>query len=249
MIWLRSLIFNTAFYVAIIVQMVVFLPVLALPRRYGLWVVHNWAKSSLWLLRVICGTRVEIRGRENIPTGRAIVASKHQSFLETFALVPLLHDFAYILKRELNWIPGFGWYTTRHRMIGVTRGARGKAVQSMLDSVRTELALADRQIIIFPEGTRRPPGAPPQYKTGVAALYEEFDLKCVPVALNTGLFWPRRRFERYPGTAVISFLPAIEPGLDRDAFLAELERRIEAETDKLLEEGRLQLRNRNQYGT
>ena len=249
MLWLRSAIFNTAFYLSMIVQMIVFLPVLALPRRRGLWVVHNWARLSVWLLRVICGTRVEIRGRENIPSGSAIVASKHQSFLETFALVPLLDDFAYILKRELNWIPFFGWYTLRHRMIGVTRGARGRAVQSMLAAVRAELALADRQIIIFPEGTRRPPGAPPQYKTGVVALYAELGLRCVPVAVNTGLFWPRRKFVRYPGTAVISFLPAIEPGLDREAFLAELERRIETETAKLIEEGRLQLRNLNQYGT
>jgi 1-acyl-sn-glycerol-3-phosphate acyltransferase len=240
-LWLRSAVFNAAFYLSMIVQMIVFLPVLALPRHRGVWVVHNWARLSVWLLRVICGTRVEIRGAENIPTDSAIVAAKHQSFLETFALVPVLGDFAYILKRELNWIPFFGWYTLRHRMIGVTRGARGRAVQSMLAAVRAELARADRQIIIFPEGTRRPPGAPPQYKSGVVALYAELGLKCVPVAVNTGLFWPRRKFVRYPGTAVISFLPAIAPGLDREAFLAELERRIETETAALLAEGRAQL--------
>src|SRR5690606_16222215 len=131
----------------------------------------------------------------------------------------------------------FGWYTMRFRMIGVTRGARGRAIQSMLAAVRAELARAERQIIIFPEGTRRAPGAPPQYKTGVAALYDEFDLTCVPVAVNTGLFWPRRRFIRRPGTAVISFLPPIEPGLDRATFLAELERRIETETAALVAEG------------
>lgn len=235
-IWFRSALFNAAFYFSLIAQMIVFLPVLVLPRRAGLWVVYTWARSCVRLLRVLCGTRVEIRGAENIPRGSAIIASKHQSFLETFSVIPWLEDFAFILKRELHWIPFFGWYTLKFRMIGVTRGARGQAVRSMVTAVREELAHADRQIIIYPEGTRRAPGAPPQYKTGVAALYSELGLRCVPVAVNTGLFWPRRSFLRFPGTATISFLPVIEPGLDRNAFLAELERRIETETARLIAE-------------
>lgn len=236
MLWLRSALYNAAFYVAIFVQMVVFLPFLVLPRMRVLWIVHNWARLSLWMLRVICGTRVEIRGLEHVPHGSAIIASKHQSALETFTILLHLEDFAYILKRELNWIPFFGWYTLRFRMIGVHRGARGRAIQNMLTAVRAELARAPRQIIIFPEGTRRPPGAPPQYKSGVAAIYTETGLPCVPVALNTGLFWPRRSFLRYPGTAVIEFLPVIEPGLDRNAFLAELEERTETATNRLIAE-------------
>lgn len=238
MVWVRSLIFNVIFYVSMIVQMIVFLPVLLLPRAWGIRVVYNWARSSLWLLKVICGTHIEIRGRENIPEGSAVIASKHQSLWETFALVPLVTNFAFILKHELQWLPFFGWYTRKFRMIGVKRGERGRAVRNLVAAVRAAVTQSDRHVVIFPEGTRRAPNAPPQYKSGIAAIYTEVGLPCIPIALNSGLFWPRRKFIRHPGTITVEILPAIEPGLSRDVFLQTLQERIETASDRLLADAR-----------
>ena len=249
LVWIRSLIFNVVFYVAITVQMIVFLPVLVLPRAWGIHIVYNWAKSSVWLLKVICGTKVEIRGRENIPEGSAVIASKHQSTLETFALVPLVTNFAFILKHELQWLPFFGWYTIKFRMIGVRRGERGRAVRNLVAAVRNAITESDRHIVIFPEGTRRAPNAPPHYKKGIAAIYSEVGLPCVPVALNSGLFWPRREFIRYPGTITIEILPPIQPGLSREVFLKTLQEQIETASDRLLAEAREQYPWVDQNGT
>ena len=238
MVWVRSLVFNIAFYLSLIVQMIIALPVLFLPRAWGIVVVYNWARSCLWLLKLIVGTDVEIRGRENIPAGNAVIASKHQSLWETFALIPLLTNFAFILKRELQWIPMFGWFSMKFRMIAVKRGDRSRAVSNLLAAVRDAISHADRHIVIFPEGTRRPVGAEPRYKTGVAAIYTEVGLPVVPVALNSGLFWPRRKFLRFPGTVTVEILPPIEPGLDTETFLATLEEQIETASDKLIEDAR-----------
>ncbi len=238
MIWVRSLVFNIAFYLSLIAQMIVALPVLLLPRAWGIVVVYNWARSSLWLLKLIVGTDVEIRGRENIPAGNAIIASKHQSFWEAFALIPLLTNFAFILKRELEWIPMFGWFSMKFRMIAVKRGDRSRAVSNLVAAVRDAIRLSDRHIVIFPEGTRRAVGAEPRYKTGIAAIYTEVGLPVVPVALNSGLFWPRRKFLRHPGAVSVEILPPIEPGLDAETFLATLEDRIETATDRLVADAR-----------
>lgn len=238
MIWLRSLVFNVVFYVNLIGQMLIYLPVLALPRAWGWWIVPGWARSSLWLLRVVAGTRIDIRGRENLPRGSFLVAAKHQSLWETFALIPLFRLPAFVLKQELNWIPFFGWYAMKFRMIGIRRGSGGRGVRSLLEAAREALAHEDRQIIIFPEGTRRPVGAPPHYRVGIGALYADTGLPCVPIALNSGLFWPRRRFLRYPGTVTLEILEPIPPGLDQEAFMRELQTRIETATDRLVEEAR-----------
>ena len=238
MVWVRSLVFNIAFYLSLAAQMIIALPVLFLPRTWGIAVVHNWAKSCLWLLKLIVGTGVEIRGRENIPAGSAIIASKHQSLWETFALIPLLTDFAFILKRELQWIPVFGWFSMKFRMIAVKRGGRSSAVSDLVAAVRDAVSQTDRHIVIFPEGTRRPIGAEPRYKTGVAALYTETGLPVVPVALNSGLFWPRRKFLRHPGTVTIEILPPIEAGLDEESFLATLEEQIETASERLVDDAR-----------
>ncbi len=234
MFLVRSLAFNAAFYLNLIVQMIIFLPMFFVPRRRGMWIVAGWAKSSIWLHRVLVGARVKAVGLENIPAGSAIIASKHQSFWECFALIPLLHDPAFILKRELSWIPFFGWYTLKYKMIRIRRGSGGRGVRSLIEEVRKAVAQTDRHIIIFPEGTRKPPGAPTDYRAGVSALYAETGLPCVPVALNSGLFWPRRKFLRYPGTITIEFLPVIEAGLTAEEFRDVLEDRIETATDRLL---------------
>ncbi len=149
--------------------MIVALPTLALPRSFMLGVLRHYSGSTLWLLRVVCNVDVEWRGREKLPQGAYIVACKHQSLWETFALFMLLPDPTYVLKRELMWIPLFGWLASKARMIPVDRGARAAALSRMAARVREEIPQA-RQIVIFPEGTRRAPGAEPRYLPGVAYL-------------------------------------------------------------------------------
>jgi 1-acyl-sn-glycerol-3-phosphate acyltransferase len=231
----RSFVFNALFYVNIVVRMIVALPTIALPRSFMLGVLHRYSRSSLWLLRVVCGVKVEWRGREKLPQGAYIVACKHQSLWETFALFTLLPDPTYVLKRELMWIPLFGWLATKAGMIPVDRGARTATLARMTAAARGEIARG-RQIVIFPEGTRRPPGAEPRYLPGVAYLYAETGLPCVPVALNSGLYWPRRTFRRYPGTILVEVLDPIPPGLERRALLARLQDVLEEASARLLRE-------------
>jgi 1-acyl-sn-glycerol-3-phosphate acyltransferase len=235
----RSLLFNVLFYVNIIVRMTVALPTILLPRRFLLGVLRRYSRSSLWLLRVTCGVTVEWRGREKIPEGACIVACKHQSFWETFALFEVLRDPTYVLKRELMWLPLFGWLARKARMIPIDRGARVTSLARMTAATRREIADA-RQIVIFPEGTRQAPGAAPRYMPGVAYLYSEIGLPCVPVALNSGLYWPRRSLLRFPGTILVEVLDPIPPGLDKRAFLAQLRSVIEEATTRLVAEGRKQ---------
>jgi 1-acyl-sn-glycerol-3-phosphate acyltransferase len=236
----RSALFNVLFYLNFIAVAVVALPTMAMPRIAIVKVAAFWARTSLWLLRVVCGITVEFRGREKITPGALLVASKHQSLWETFALMALFPDTAYILKRELQWIPLFGWYAWKGRMIPVDRGRGGMALAAMTEQVRAELQRG-RQIVIFPEGTRRAPGAEPRYKYGIVHLYAGTGMACLPIALNSGLFWPRRSFLRYPGTIVVEILDPIAPGLDKDAFSQRLQHDIETATARLVDEGRREL--------
>ena len=231
----RSAIFNLAFYVNIIVLMVGGLPSVLMGRRAAMTMARTWARTSLWLLRVICGTRVEFRGLDLIPPGGLVIAAKHQSILETFALVVHVPDFAYVFKRELNWIPLFGWYLMAVEQIAIDRSAGSTALTQVTNGVARFLK-DNRAIFIFPEGTRRPVSAPPRYKHGVTHLYSTLNARVMPVALNTGVFWPRRSFLRKPGVAVIEFLPVIEPGLSKEAFAERLQNDIEQATDALVAE-------------
>jgi 1-acyl-sn-glycerol-3-phosphate acyltransferase len=232
---IRSLLFNALFYANLAIHMVVALPAFLLPYRVLLAFIRSYARTSLWLLRVVCGIKVEWRGVEKIPSGACIIACKHQSAWETFALYAVLRDPAYILKRELMWIPLFGWYTWKAGLIPVNREAGLAALSRMTTRARQELARA-RQIVIFPEGTRRPPGAEPIYKPGIAYLYSKADVACVPLALNSGLFWPRRSLRRVPGTIVVEAIEPIAPGLDRKAFSARLKNVLEEATARLVAE-------------
>jgi 1-acyl-sn-glycerol-3-phosphate acyltransferase len=236
----RSLLFNAVFYVHIFVCMVAYLPLLLAPRKILLRAVQAWARSNLWLLKVLTGTRVEFRGRERIPPGPLLVAAKHQSLWETFALLTVFDDPAFVLKRELMWLPLFGWLAWKAEMVPVDRGAGSSALADMNERARAE-ALRGRQILIFPEGTRRAPGAEPAYKFGIAHLYANLGLPCLPVALNSGLFWPRRRFIRSPGTIVVEFLEPIPHGLPRKEFLDQLQACIEAASSRLMAEGEMQI--------
>jgi 1-acyl-sn-glycerol-3-phosphate acyltransferase len=215
---------------------VVSLPVFAFgSERATAVVTHAWASIGLFLLRVIVGTRFAVRGIDNIPQGGVIIASKHQSMFETFALFTVLERPTYVMKQELARIPLWGWYARRAGMIMVEREEGSAALRKLVAGVRSAIERG-RQVIIFPEGTRRPPGVEPDYKGGVAHLYRMTNAPVVPVALNSGLFWPRRQITRHPGTIVFEFLPPIMPGLPSRAFLERLQAEIEAASDRLLVE-------------
>jgi 1-acyl-sn-glycerol-3-phosphate acyltransferase len=235
-ILLRSILFNILFYLNLVLHLLIAASTLVIPWGTVIAVAKQWGRVNLWLLRHVCGLGVEWRGLEKIPPGGLIVASKHQSTWETFALLTILEDPVYVLKRELMWIPVFGWCLRKAGMIPVDRAAGRAALTAMTARART--ALADgRQIIIFPEGTRRPAGAPAKYKFGVAFLYADCAVPCVPIALNSGLYWPRRRFLRFPGKVRVEVLDPIMPGGDRNAFFADLEQKLEAATARLIAEG------------
>lgn len=235
---LGSLAFQVAFYAATTFYLLAFLPFLPFISRQTLWRtgVMWWVATNSWLLRVLVGTKVEFRGLENIPPGPLLIAAKHQSAWETFALLPLFSDPAFILKQELMRIPVFGWFAAKTRMIPVDRKGGSAALKAMTRRAQADME-EGRQILIFPEGTRRAAGAPPDYKFGVAHLYSSLKVPCLPVALNSGLYWPRRALLRRPGTILVEVLPPIPPGLGRAAFLARLEQDIETASDQLLAEG------------
>ncbi len=234
MIILRSILFNTLFYASLILQMILLSPYYFLaPRKKAFVIPKNWARSNHWLMEKVVGTTFTVEGLENIPEGGYILAPKHQSLWDTYALLPWLDDPVYILKRELMWIPIFGWYVARQKMIPVDRGARGKVMVKVMERAKEEMA-AGRQLIIYPEGTRRPAGAEPAYKYGIARIYRDLDVPVVPVAMHPGLFWPRRKFLRFPGHFKVRILPPIEPGLDPDVFYETLVEKLEKASDELL---------------
>ena len=195
------------------------------------------ANACCWLLRVIAGTKLDVRGLEHLPIGAALIASKHQSAWDTFGLIPLLHDPALVMKAELGRIPLYGWFARKFGMILIPREKRAAALKQLLRDAKARAA-DGRHILIFPEGSRQAPGAPPDYKSGIAALYEALDVPCVPIALNTGVFWPRRSFIRRPGRMIVEFLPPIPAELPRQAFMQTLQDRIETATARLVAEAK-----------
>lgn len=235
MLVIRSILFNIAFYVATLGWLLIALPTFLLPYRAIVAVARAWGRTNLFLLKAICGLNADFRGIEKIPPGPLLVAAKHQSAWETFALLWLFDDPTFILKRELQWIPLFGWFTIKGRMIPVDRGAGGAGLIAMTDRARKELATG-RQIIIFPEGTRRPAGAEPRYKYGITRLYLGANVPVLPIALNSGLFWRRRSLLRPPGTVVVQVLDPIPPGLSEEEFMARLQGDIETATARLIDE-------------
>lgn len=229
---LRSVVFNIVFYVNLAVFLIAGSWLLLAPRHWAMAGLRAWAQASLWWLKVICGLSMEVRGKEHLLTGACLCAGKHQSAWETFALVPVLRDPAIVLKQELAFIPLFGWFALKFRMITLNRSAGPQALKGLIAQAR-KAADHGREVVIFPEGTRRAPGAPPDYKPGAAALYLGLGLPCVPFALNSGHFWPRRSLIRRPGKVILEFLPPIPPGLPRREFQARLEQEVEAATTRL----------------
>lgn len=236
LMYARSILFMIWLYGSILVLGIIFSPAFLLPRNTTVWGMKFWARSARFGLRWICGVKTEFRGLEHLPKGACLVASKHQSMYDILMPFIFLEDPAFVMKKELMYYPIFGWYAWKAQMIPIDRGGYVKTLKKMMRRAGEELKRG-RQFLIFPEGTRRIPGDPPAYKSGVAAMYSQYDVPCVPIALNTGLCWAQRGMRRWPGHVVFEIQPPIEPGLPRDEFMKRLEAAIEPASDRLREEG------------
>jgi 1-acyl-sn-glycerol-3-phosphate acyltransferase len=235
MLLARSLLYAAAFYVTTFVMLVGLIWLLLAPRAWAIAALKLHGRICLWLLEVICQIKLEVRGAERLPPGACLVAAKHQSAWDTFALLTLLGDPAIVMKDELKYIPVYGWFCLKFEHILVKRERAAIALRRLIADAKARVA-ADRQVLIFPEGTRQSPGATPDYKSGYIALYEALDVPCVPLALNSGLYWPRRSLLRHPGTIVVEVLEPIPPGLRRAEFRKILETNLEAACSRLLAE-------------
>jgi 1-acyl-sn-glycerol-3-phosphate acyltransferase len=233
----RSALFNVGLWSWTAIMLVAALPWLAFPPRFMLAHSRAWMRGLQFLLRTIVGLDYEVRGRRAASARPAIFAFKHQSAWETLAIHLLLDGAAIALKRELTQIPLFGWTLLHAGMIRIDRKGGPRALRGLIEGGRAALARG-APIVIFPEGTRVPSGEQRAYHPGVAALYRHLNCPVVPVALNSGVFWPRRSFVKRPGRIVVEFLAPIEPGLERLAFMTELHDRLEPATARLVAEAR-----------
>ena len=230
----RSLLFNFFFYGWTALCVIAGLPLLLGPRIGVYYLGRVWAHPIIAALGLICGLTYRVRGRENLPDGAALIAAKHQSAWDTIIFSILLWDHSFVLKQELARIPLFGLYLVRAGLIPVDRKGGAKALKQMVAAAKRVVAQG-RPIVIFPEGTRVAPEQHVPYQPGVAALYGQLGVPVVPVALNSGVFWRRNSFWKQPGTITLEFLPPIEAGLPRKAFLARLEQAIEGRSRALLD--------------
>ena len=234
---LRSTLSNIVFYLwTSILGIVAAISILA-PLGMALRVQVFWGRGAMWLIHMIGGLGMEVRGREYIPGGAAIVASKHQSAWDTVVFHTLLWHVSIVMKQELMKVPFFAPYCRKTGMIPIDRSGRGSSMRTLLRTAR-KIADADRPILIFPEGTRVMPGDSNPYLAGIAGLYRFLNVPVVPVALNSGLYWPQKTFVHNPGTVIIEFLEPIEPGLGREEFLERLRDAIDSRTNALIAEGR-----------
>ncbi len=237
MILLRSFLFAIVFYAWSVACAIAMVPMLAAPRSWLLVGMRFWSRSLNVLLKVICGIRVEIRGQEHVPSADALIASKHQTMFDVFVQFGVLKGSLFVFKKELLIIPIFGWIALKIGSIVVDRQGQATALRDMVRRAQEQFRLGDRQLVIFPEGTRKAPGAPPDYKPGVAGLYRELGVPVHPVATNAGVHWPAHGFLRRPGVIVYQYLEPIPPGLKRAEFMRLLEERIETASNRLLAEG------------
>ena len=231
----RSIAFTLAFYVTTALFLVFGSPLLLGPRGWAMAGLKLHGRVCNWLLRLIAGTRTEIRGLENLPPPPYLIVAKHQSAWDTFALIPLFSDPAIVLKHELTRIPVYGQFCRKFAHIIVDRDRGPAALRLMVEDARARAA-DGREILIFAEGTRTEPGAAPDYKPGFTALYSGLDIPCVPLALNSGLYWPARRDRHYAGTITVEIGPPIPPGRPRKDVQSELIAWIERASNRLIDE-------------
>lgn len=233
MIYIKSFIFNVICYSTLLVGSMVTTLIGIFSQKTE---IKTWNFVLLpflrWCLAVICGMKIEIRGAENISKEGVLYACKHQSAMETYFLTSFVPNGTFIFKKELKYIPFFGWSIYFYGSVPVDRSGGSAAMKKMLRDTKA-LMKNDRSIIIFPEGTRTQPGLTATYKPGIAFLYQNLNRPVVPVALNTGMFWRKRSFLRYPGKVIIEFLAPIKPGLDKREFVSRLQENIETKCAEL----------------
>lgn len=232
--FLRSLIYAIWFYLSMVVVGLICLIPSWLSRGAAMSAIRFWVGLQRLMLHVICGIKTEFRGLEHLPRGACVIAMKHQSTYDTLAPFLFIRDPAYVLKKELLRAPIFGIYASRVG-IPIDRQGKARALKAMMTAAK-EMAAKDRQVVIFPEGTRQLPDTETLIKPGAFAMYRDLDVKCVPVALNTGLCW--KSFWRKPGHVIFEVLKPIEPGLDKDAFTIRLKEVLDPATARLVSEGR-----------
>lgn len=231
--FLRSIVFVIWFYITMAFWGLAYMPAVLMGHDRFIWIaMRGWGKSTIWGLRWIMGVTITFEGLEHLPTGAALIASKHQTTLDTVLPAQFVSEPVFVVKKELIKMPIFGFYM-KTGMIPVDREAHAKALKDMLRASRGVIAKG-RQIVIYPEGTRQELGAPTDYKPGIAALYKDLGLPVTPIALNTGLVWRPSGIMRNPGHVTIKILPPIPAGLPREEFMRELERVIETESEALL---------------
>ncbi len=231
---IRSLIYYIIFSLNLLIFSIIFLPLFFLPRSMGLLVLTFWVRVSQSILFYLCEVDFEVYGQEYIPKERALIASKHQSTWETINFLHILDQPpVMILKKELLFIPFFGQYALKFGNIAINRKAGVSAIKDMVKKAKKSRD-QNRSILIFPEGTRSAINSDPEYKRGILALYKNLKIPCVPVALNSGLFWPKNKLMKKPGKISVEFLKPIEPGLEDDEFMRQLQTRIEDTTNILI---------------
>ena len=229
---IRSALFYLLIFMWTLCLGIISLPCLFSPRKYTRKLANIWISGILSLLRFICGITYEVKGRKNIPNHPVIVASKHQSAFQTFLIFKLNKNSVFIHKKELFFIPIFGLYLKKSNMISINRNEGPKALRKMLYEAKQKIE-SGSSIIIFPEGTRKKPGETTDYKTGIAGIYKETETEILPVALNSGYFWPKHPFIKSTGHIIINFLETIPSKLERSQLLKKIEITIETETNKL----------------
>lgn len=241
MIFIRSVFFNIFFYGFTTICCFLFLPALLLPRSFILFIVRFWTFGTALIEKYILGLTYEIRGQEFLPKdGTYIVAAKHQSAYETLKLHRLFGDPTIILKQELMQIPLFGKFLRKIDVIPINRKNKEESIRAIINGAK-RMAENNRPIIIFPQGTRVPVNvntSQKPYKGGIVKMYSHTDIPIIPMALNSGLFWPRKSFIKRPGKVVFEFLSPIEPGLPDKKVMKALEDRIEEKTYALMEESK-----------
>ncbi|HEU0117061.1 MAG TPA: lysophospholipid acyltransferase family protein [Alphaproteobacteria bacterium] len=230
--FLRNLILNIALYGSIFGMAFLMLPTLLLPRKQLLFFVHIWMNELEWVNTHIGGMKYRVTGWENLPEGACIVAPKHQSAWETIMLHRMFKDPAIILKKELLMFPLIGWFMTRSQMIPIDRKGRAAALAKMMRAAH-RAADDGRRIVIFPQGTRVPVGVDAPYKSGIVGIYKELKLPIVPVALNSGLLWPKNSFFKKPGLITVEILPQIPAGLPREEMMTRLKDELETASNRL----------------
>jgi 1-acyl-sn-glycerol-3-phosphate acyltransferase len=231
--WLLSLVFIVQMYVAMAVLAIGFAPWALFSRRGAYTAMHSYCAWVILTARILCGLRCEVRGTP--PATEAVIAAKHQSFLDIILIFHAVPAGKFIMKRELIYAPFLGQYALKIGCVPVNRGKRGAAILKMKADVAAGAA-EPGQLIIYPQGTRVAPGVRKPYKVGTGLLYEQLGQPCYPVATNVGVFWPKRGILRHPGLAVVEFLPPIAPGLPVPEFMRRLEAEVETHSDRLMAE-------------